>query len=112
MSIGRIRTARLRRLASRAKLPRPAPVNVMRCQKRLRGPWKVAVNATSAPARPSPNAMVPGPLRIAGAGTRRPSATNDAGEQDPGDEQRAEREVQAGGLEVDHRDGSSLSRGA
>ena len=83
MSAGRMRTARERGLAANASDPRPSPVSVIRCQNRGRGPRNVAVNAATAATPPIPSANRPGGRSRDAPG---PSATNDAGQQDPGDQ--------------------------
>src|SRR5436190_593013 len=113
ISRGPMRIRRAGGDVARAKDPSPIPVQVMRVQKRARGPRNVAVNAAVAASRPTAGRNRPGPSSRRGRTRRRdPSATDHAGEQDPGDEQRAEGKVQAGGLQVDHRDRARLSGGS
>src|SRR5438094_5047970 len=95
-SLGPMRTRRASRSAARASPPRTSPVAVMRSQKRARGPRNVRPNAANA--APTPRAR---------SFTR--SAGEKRGDDQPDDEQIAERGVQLGGLEVDHRDRALLS---
>src|SRR5207244_10155969 len=85
------------RSARSASVPSTRPVSVMRSQKRSRGPRNVSPKAVYAPATASASAFT------------RASAREERGDDQPGDEQEAERGVQLGRLEIDHRDRALLS---
>src|SRR4051794_35464875 len=113
------RTRRAGGLVASARLPSARPVSVIRCQNRDRGPRNVAANAACAAT--SPTASAPGATsRPADAGTAAKvdcgadaattrSRTAERLRRDEADhQQRPEREVELGRLEVDHRDRPSL----
>src|SRR5206468_13040424 len=88
---GPLRIRRARGDVARAKDPSPIPVQVMRVQKRTRGPRNVAVNAAVAASRPTASRNRPGPSSRRGRTRRRdPPATAPAGEPDPGGDPPAE----------------------
>src|SRR6266568_1280684 len=91
-----MRTRLTSRSVARARPPSTRPVAVMRSQKRERGPRNVRPNAANAAPTPSARSF-----------TR--SAGENGGDDQPDDEQIAERGVQLGRLEVDHRDRALLT---
>src|SRR2546425_5936550 len=96
-SRGPMRTRFASRSATSASVPRARPVIVMRSQKRSRRPRKVSPKAVYAPATASASRLT------------RASAREERRDDQPGNEQEAERGVQLGRLEIDHRDRSLLS---
>src|SRR5712692_5071490 len=99
ISPGPTRTRRASRSVARARPPSTRPVAVMRSQKRARGPRKVRPNAANAAPMPSARNF-----------TR--SAGEKGGDDQPDDQEIAERGVELRGLEVDHRDRALLSSSA
>src|SRR2546430_17268639 len=95
-SRGQMRMRRASRSDARARPPSTRPVAVIRSQKRARGPRNVRPNAANAAPTPSARSF-----------TR--SAGEKRGDDQPDDQQVAERGVQLGRLEVDHRDRALLS---
>src|SRR5712691_9879979 len=94
-----MRTRRASRSVASARPPSTRPVAVMRSQKRSRGPRNVRPNAANAAPTPSARSF-----------TR--SAGEERGDDQPDDQQIAERGMELGGLEVDHGDRSLLPGGA
>src|SRR6266566_4605912 len=94
-----MRMRRASRSVARARPPSTRPVAVMRSQKRARGPRKVRPNAANAAPMPRARSF----MRSAG---------EKGGDDEPDDQEIAERGVELGRLEVDHRDRALLSRRA
>src|SRR5213593_3990559 len=90
------RMRRASRSVASARPPSTRPVAVMRSQNRSRGPRNVSPNAANAAPMPSARSF-----------TR--SAGEERGDDQPDDQEIAERGVELRGLEVDHRDGPLLS---
>src|SRR5256714_6900834 len=96
ISRGPTRTRRACPPVARASPPRMRPVAVMRSQNRSRGPRNVRPNAANATPMPSARSF-----------TR--SAGEKGGDHQPDDQQIAERGVELGGLQIDHRNRALLS---
>src|SRR5437667_3617778 len=94
-----MRTRLASRSVARARPPSTRPVAVMRFQKRARGPRNVRPNAANAAPTPSARSLTS-------------SAGEKGGDDQPDDQEIAERRVELGRLEVDHRDRALLSGGA
>src|SRR5438093_11100490 len=94
-----MRTRRASRSVASARPPSTRPVAVMRSQKRSRGPRNVRPNAANAAPMPSARSFTG-------------SASEKRRDDQADDEQVTEHGVELRGLEVEHRDGALLPRGA